>query len=175
MEREDRRGRRERDRLTIGAVRPFEAFYRSEVRGVLAVTMALTKHRWEAEEATQEAFLRAYRDWDTVGRMHSPEGWVRTVALNLARGRWRRMKSEVRALLRLGPPDPGPAPDPESERFWDAVRELPLRQAQVVALTYVDDLDSVAAGRILGISPATVRVHLARARETLAETLGTEE
>ncbi|HAX81746.1 MAG TPA: sigma-70 family RNA polymerase sigma factor, partial [Actinobacteria bacterium] len=49
------------------------------------------------------------------------------------------------------------------------------RQAQVVALTYVDDLDSEAVGAVLGISPATVRVHLARARATLAERLELEQ
>lgn len=175
MDREDRRQRLQGERPTIGAVRSFDSFYQREVRGVLAVTMALTKHRWEAEEATQEAFLRAFRDWDSVGRMASPEGWVRTVALNLARGRWRRMKSEARAVLRLGAPGDRSQPDPESRRFWDAVRDLPARQAQVVALTYVEDLDSARVGQILGISAATVRVHLARARETLAHTLGVDE
>lgn len=175
MDREDRARRRRNERLTIGAVRSFDSFYQHEVRGVLAVTMALTKHRWEAEEATQEAFLRAFREWDTVGRMASPEGWVRVVALNLARGRWRRIKAEARALLRLGSPLHDTPSDPETERFWDAVRDLPPRQAQVVALTYVEDLDSTEVGRVLGISPATVRVHLARARETLAGKLGVEE
>jgi RNA polymerase sigma-70 factor (ECF subfamily) len=167
-------GRRREDRQTVGAVRSFDSFYRSEVQSVLAVTMALTRHRWEAEEATQEAFLRAYRDWERVGAMASPEGWVRTVALNLARGRWRRMRSEARALLRLTPRPEGPPPDPETERFWDAVRALPTRQAQVVALTYVEDLDSEAIGRILGIAASTVRVHLARAREALAAALEVE-
>ena len=167
--------RRGEGRQTVGAVRSFDAFSATELKPVLAVTIALTRHRWEAEEATQEAFLRAYRDWDRVGAMASPEGWVRTVALNLARGRWRRMRAEARALLRLSPPvADGPPADPESERFWAAVRSLPERQAQVVALTYVEDLDSEAVGRILGIAAPTVRVHLARARETLAVALEVE-
>jgi RNA polymerase sigma-70 factor (ECF subfamily) len=68
-----------------------------------------------------------------------------------------------------------PPPDPEADRFWDEVRALPDRQAQVVALTYVEDLDADAIGEILGIAAATVRVHLSRARATLANRLEVEE
>lgn len=142
---------------------------------MLAVTIGLTRRHWEAEDATQEAFLRAYRDWDRVGLMAHPGAWVRRVALNLAVGRWRRARSEARAVLRLTPDDEPPPPDPDTDRFWDEVRALPRRQAQVVALTYVDDLDSEGVADVLGISASTVRVHLARARTALAERLGVEE
>jgi len=138
--------------------------------------MGLTKRPWEAEEVTQEAFFRAYRDWDRVGRMDHPGAWTRRVALNLAVGRWRRLRSEARALARLVPVAAElPPPDPEADRFWDEVRALPDRQAQVVALTYVEDLDADTVGEILGIAASTVRVHLSRARATLARRLEVEE
>lgn len=143
---------------------------------MLAVTMGLTRRRGEAEEVTQEAFYRAYRDWDRVGRMDHPGAWTRRVALNLAVGRWRRFRVEARALLRLTPAIEAPAPDePESARFWEAVRALPDRQAQAIALTYVEDLDAESVGQILGISASTVRVHLSRARATLAKRLEVDE
>jgi RNA polymerase sigma-70 factor (ECF subfamily) len=68
-----------------------------------------------------------------------------------------------------------PPPDPETARFWDEVRSLPDRQAQVVALTYVEDLDADTVGEILGIASSTVRVHLARARATLAKRLEVDQ
>ncbi|MDP2623460.1 MAG: sigma-70 family RNA polymerase sigma factor [Actinomycetota bacterium] len=176
MEREGRREERSDDRQVVGPPGSFDAFYRREVRAVLAVTMGLTRHRWEAEEVTQEAFYRAYRDWDRVGRMDHPGAWTRRVALNLAVGRWRRLKAEARAVMRLAPSrDEPPPPEPEADRFWDEVRALPDRQAQVVALTYVEDLDADAVGDILGIAASTVRVHLSRARATLARRLEVEE
>ena len=142
---------------------------------MLALAIGMTKRSGEAEEVTQEAFFRAYRDWETVGLMEHPGAWVRRVALNLAIGRWRRVQAEARAVLRLAPSDEAPAPDPETERFWDEVRSLPRRQAQVVALTYVDDLDADSNADLLGIAASTVRVHLARARSTLASRLGAEQ
>jgi RNA polymerase sigma-70 factor (ECF subfamily) len=176
MEREGRGDDWSDDRQVVGPPGSFEAFYRAEVRSVLAVTMGLTKHRGEAEEVTQEAFYRAYRDWDRVGLMEHPGAWTRRVALNLAVGRWRRLRSEARAVLRLAPPTETSEPsDPFTDRFWDAVRALPDRQAQVVALAYVEDLDADAIGEILGIAAATVRVHLSRARATLANRLEVEE
>lgn len=141
---------------------------------MLGLTLGLTRHRAEAEDVTQEAFYRALRDWDRVGHLEYRAAWVRRVALNLAVARWRRMRAEARAALRLGTPAAAESPDPVTDRFWSAVRSLPPRQAQVVALTYVDDLDSEAVGAVLGISPATVRVHLARARATLAQLLEPE-
>jgi RNA polymerase sigma-70 factor, ECF subfamily len=176
MEREGRRDHESDDRQVVGPPSSFDDFYRREVRSVLAVTIGLTRRRGEAEEVTQEAFYRAYRDWDRVGRMDHPGAWTRRVALNLAVGRWRRFRSETRALLRLAPSTEVSAPEePESARFWDTVRALPDRQAQAIALTYVEDLDAEAVGQILGISASTVRVHLSRARATLAKRLEVEE
>jgi RNA polymerase sigma-70 factor, ECF subfamily len=175
MRGDDRRRNRDDDLQVVGTPGLFEEFYAKEVKAVLALALGLTRRRWEAEDVTQEAFYRAFRDWDRVGHMNHPGAWVRRVALNLAVGRWRRMRAEARAALRLGIPASSEPPDPVSVRFWGAVRALPPRQAQVVALTYVDDLDSEAVGAVLGISPATVRVHLARARATLAERLELEQ
>ena len=168
MARGDRHTKRSSDRQVVGSPGSFESFYRHEVGGVLALAIGLTKRHSEAEEVTQEAFFRAYRDWAAVGLMEYPGAWVRRVALNLAVGRWRRVQSEARAALRLGSREEEQPSNTERDEFWDAVRSLPRRQAQVVALTYVDDLSVKSIADVLGIARSTVRVHLARARATLA-------
>jgi RNA polymerase sigma-70 factor (ECF subfamily) len=162
------------DAQVVGSPGSFEAFYAKEVRSVFAVTLGLTRNRWEAEEVTQEAFFRAYRDWGAVGLMDGSGAWVRRVALNLAVGRWRRKQLEARALLRLRHQPASTELAPEAIEFWREVRALPPRQAQVVALTYVDDLGAEEVAAVLRISPATVRVHLSRARATLARRLERE-
>ena len=52
------------------------------------------------------------------------------------------------------------------------MRALPARQAQCVALLYLEDRPVTEIGQILGIAPGTVRVHLHEARATLARQLG---
>jgi RNA polymerase sigma-70 factor (ECF subfamily) len=60
---------------------------------------------------------------------------------------------------------------PSHDAFWDHVRRLPRRQAQVVALRYVYDLEVADIARTLGCSEGSVKVHLSRARHTLATRL----
>ena len=174
MRGDGRRRVRSGDRPVIGPPGSFEAFYLKEVKSVLAVSLSLTRNRWEAEDVTQEAFYRAYRDWESLTLMDRPGAWVRRVALNLAVGRWRRMRREAVAVLKARGLGATTLSDPVSARFWSHVRALPKRQAQIVALTYVEDLDAEGVSEILGIAPSTVRVHLARARTALARSMGWE-
>ena len=81
--------------------RHFETFYRSEYSGVVGLGYALCGSRPAAEDAAQEAFLRAHRDWANVGSYDRPDAWVRKVASNLVYSRFRKVKAESRALLRL--------------------------------------------------------------------------
>jgi RNA polymerase sigma factor (sigma-70 family) len=57
--------------------------------------------------------------------------------------------------------------------FWTAVRALPARQAQIVALHYVEELTVVEIANVLGVKEGTVKTSLFRARATLATTLQT--
>lgn len=150
----------------------FEAFYRDEYVAVVAVVHVLSGTRWAAEDLTQEAFLRAYRDWDRVGRMSSPQGWVRRVAINLARSRFRRLRSEASARLRLSAHTPSLDPlPPEDEAFWDEVRKLPRRQAQAISLRYVAELSVTEIAGTLEVAEGTVRALLHQGRTRLERQL----
>jgi RNA polymerase sigma-70 factor, ECF subfamily len=153
----------------------FSAFYRSEYRAVATLTMVLTHSRSAAEDIAQDAFLRAHRDWDRVGRFDNPGGWVRRVAINLALSRFRRMRAETKALLRARPVRSTTTMSIEATEFWSEVRHLPTRQAQVVALHYVEDRSVEDIAAILGITTGSVKTHLHRARDTLAERFGSRE
>ena len=151
----------------------FEHFYLQEYPGVVALAYALSGSRTGAEDIAQEAFLRAYRDWDRVGSYEHQVAWVRRVASNLATSGLRRRMVEARALLRLAgrresAVDPLPG---ENAEFWAAVRVLPSRQAQAVALYYLEDRSIQQTAAVLGCAEGTVKAHLAKARRTLARRL----
>jgi RNA polymerase sigma-70 factor (ECF subfamily) len=68
----------------------------------LVAAVALTSvSRPAAEDAVQEALLRAWERSEKGDEIDSLEGWVTTVALNLARSGLRRIRSERRARARL--------------------------------------------------------------------------
>ena len=63
------------------------------------------------------------------------------------------------------------APDDE---FWKAVRTLPKRQAQAIALHYLEDLPIAEIAEILECAEGTVKVHLHKGRKGLATKLGVD-
>jgi RNA polymerase sigma-70 factor (sigma-E family) len=155
---------------------PFEHFYLEEYPKVVKLAYALSGSRSGAEDIAQEAFLRAYRDWDRVGSYEHQAAWVRRVAANLATSGLRRRLVEARALTRLARRWE-PAVEPlaaDNAEFWAAVRTLPRRQAQAVALYYFQDLSVQQTATVLGCSEGTVKAHLAKARRTLVRQLQPE-
>jgi RNA polymerase sigma-70 factor, ECF subfamily len=152
----------------------FDAFYRAESGGVLAVVAALTGNRAVAEELTQEAFATAHRKWSKISRYDQPGVWVRRVAINRAISSIRTRQAESRALDRMRnlPAQAPTATLHVDDELWRAIRSLPAKQAQAVVLTYVEDLPPARVAEILGCREGTVKSHLNRARRTLAQRLG---
>jgi RNA polymerase sigma factor (sigma-70 family) len=151
----------------------FERIFAEEYPRMVALASAVSGSRDGAEDIAQEAFGRLSIRWNDVARYDRPGAWVRRATLNLAVSRRRRIAAEVRARLRLRPPDPElpPAP-PEHGAVWEAVAALPRRQRAVVALLYLEDRPIEEIAETLEIAPSTARVHLHRARQALRERLG---
>jgi len=157
--------------------RHFESFYRDQYSRVVAVCYALSGSQAAAEDVAQEAFIRAHRDWEMIGSYERPDAWVRRVATNLAFSRFRRLKAESRAVLRLAGNRQEITFDmtESDDELWSKVRALPRRQAQVVALHYVEDRAIADIANVLGIAEGSVKSALHKARTKLAERLSEEE
>jgi RNA polymerase sigma-70 factor (ECF subfamily) len=162
----------------------FDALYRDEWSGLVALGWSLTGSWAAAEELTQDAFADAYRRWDEVGRLDRPGAWVRRALVNRSGSHHRRRGVETRGLARWTARSSVDADTSGSDRtgdqaadqvgdpeFWAAVRALPARQAQCVALHYLEDRPVAEIAEVLGCKPATVKVHLHRGRTALAARL----
>lgn len=152
----------------------FDELCRAEYRSLVALALVFAPNRTQAEELVQETFEAALRRWSTISGYDEPAGWLRRVLVNRCRSRWRRHGRESTANARHHQrPRPGggepSVPDPE---LAAAIQRLPNRQAQVVALHYVQDLTIDAVATALGVSPSTTRTHLQRALGTLRRELG---
>ncbi len=151
----------------------FDRLYERDYHAVVALAFGLSGSRAAAEELAQDAFLALLRSWDKVSGYSDPAAWVRRVVINHSVSGFRRRAAELRALSRLAGRRQLPAelPQPAAE-FWEMVRRLPRRQAQVVALYYFEDRSVDDIAEILGCAAPTVKVHLHRARAALAQSLG---
>jgi RNA polymerase sigma-70 factor (ECF subfamily) len=130
-----------------------------------AVLVYVGGRREVADDVVAEAFARAivYQ-----GEIRRPIGWLYQVAFRLAAAEMRRE----------GWADDEPAPivgPPEVLGVFDALRRLPPKQRVAVVLHHEVDLPVREIAERMGISAATVRVHLHRGRNRLRELLGDEE
>jgi len=161
---------------TRGESLTFDDFYRREYRQVLGLAFVLTGNQWVAEDTAQDAFAAAFRVWRSIVAYDSPGAWVRRVTCNRAASVLRRRVREAKALMRLAGRMQTPIELDEGDAtFWQAVRRLPPRQAQVVALYYMDDYSVREIAEVLDCSEGTVKTHLSRARDAVAGHLQLED
>jgi RNA polymerase sigma-70 factor, ECF subfamily len=160
-----------------GLQETFDTFFARERDPVLGLAFALTGDRALAEDLVQEAFLEAYRRWDRIGGYDQPGAWVRRVVANMSVSTFRRRRGELRMLARLGARRERVVPElsPATLAFWQAVRSLPKRQAQVAALFYLEDRPIADIAPILEMAEGTVKKHLHDARKSLVRTLDLDE
>lgn len=154
----------------------FASFYERELSPVIGLAFVLSGSRSGAEDLAQEAFTKAYMRWQTVGSYDNPGAWVRRVVANASVSQVRRRKAEAKALARISRSRfTVPDMSPDAVATWAAVRNLPKRQAQVIALRYYDRSSIADIGRILGCSENTVKTHLRRAKQALEPHLDERE
>jgi RNA polymerase sigma-70 factor (ECF subfamily) len=126
-----------------------------------------------AEEATAEAFARAYARWPAATEFASPQAWLHRVAINEMRSRWRRARVERRVYARLSVQRvlDAAGPEPRDDALWKAVAELPERARQMVAMRYVLDMSEAEIAEAMDVTRGTVASTLSRARQQLSATL----
>ena len=153
----------------------FKDFYRSHRDVCLRAVLAGVGDRELAEDLVAESFTRAWMSWQKVSRHPAPSAWIVRTALNTRISWWRRRRREIpldgtheMADTATGERDLDPA-------LLSALRRLPQRQREVIALRVVLDLDTAMTANVLGIAEGTVRAHLARAVATLRVHLATDK
>jgi RNA polymerase sigma-70 factor (sigma-E family) len=140
----------------------FAEFFQASWDPCLRAVAASTGDIALAEEQVAEAFARAWASWPKVSRHPAPRAWVVRTALN-ARASWWRRRSRELPLADHDRGAPGTAGTGLNAAQLRALRRLPARQREVIALRVFLDLDVETTARTLGIAPGTVRAHQSRA------------
>ncbi|SCE74305.1 SigE family RNA polymerase sigma factor [Micromonospora mirobrigensis] len=146
----------------------FDEFYRGSRQRLLGFVYVLTGNLAEAQDAVQEAYIRAWQRWSTVREYDDPEAWLRVVASRIAVSRWRSMRSRARAYLRHGVPGDIPEPSTETLEVVAALRRLPEAQRTAIALHYLLGMPVAEVARETEAPVGTVKARLSRGRTALA-------
>lgn len=139
--------------------------------------------RGEAEDATQEAFLRAYLNLRRYDPARSFKTWVLTIASNHCIDRLRRRRMNYLSIdddplpsLTLSTDEPEPEDvaigNERSQKMQDLLNTLPTDYRAAVVLRYWYDYSYLEIADMLETSESAIKSRLFRARQMLAEKLG---
>lgn len=146
----------------------FTDFYAASFRRLVGQLYAMTGDHAEAQDAVQEAFVRAWAHRGRLERHGAPEAWVRAAAWRIAVSRWHRVRLG-RVLLRSQPQAPAiEGPNPDRVALIDALRKLPAEQRRALVLYHLCDRSVAQIAAETGVPAGTVKARLARGRVALA-------
>ncbi len=163
-------------RAAAGDQRALAALIDRHSPRVYALAKRMLTDAEEAEDVTQEVFLRAWRAlprWEPRARLST---WLHRVGLNLCYDRLRRRREQAMSE----PPeqiDPGLRPDQammevqRQARVGAAIDGLPARQKAAITLCAIEGRSNIEAAEIMDISVEALESLLARARRGLRTTL----
>ncbi|MEH1015849.1 sigma-70 family RNA polymerase sigma factor [Micromonospora sp. CPCC 206060] len=148
--------------------------YAASAARLVAQLFAVTGDYAEAQDAVQEAFVRVLARPGRLRQVDNPEAWLRTIALNVARSRYRRRAVFDRLVRsgRLTPADRGvPELSPDHVVLVAALQRLPRATRETVVLHHLADLPVADVAQALGCSVEAVKTRLVRGRRALATDL----
>lgn len=134
----------------------------------------------DAEDLTQEVFVRIFKSLHTFDAARGPLGpWLATVVRNVARRRWQRrtpadgLDPEMAEALLAAPEDPAGSPEAREQvaALAGCIESLPPDLARMVRLRYVEGLTTRGIADATRMAEATVRLRLSEAKELLERCL----
>lgn len=165
-------------RVQTGDRQALERLVRRYVRPVHAVVASFLSEASQIEDAAQDTFVRALGAFDRYDPRRPFAPWLYQIARNVARNRIDAdARRSTEPLPAEGPEATEPAPDLAAERaeirsrVEEQVALLPEQRRIAFRLVDVEGMEAEAAGRLMGISPGTVRAHVHHARRQLRAAL----
>lgn len=175
-------------RAKEGDDRAFEALFSRHQRRIYSIVFGMLRNDADAKDATQEAFVRAYRSLPRLEAEGAFGGWLAQIAVNICRDILKRPKLVARSLdeplgdqdseYKLEIPDWSDSPEQSSINselqsvVHRAIGTLSPDHRAVVSMHHIEGMDVLQIAEILGVSEGTVKSRLSRARAELRRKLG---
>ena len=163
-------------RAAQGDREAFGGLVESQQAGVYNVAYRMLGERRDAEDATQETFLRAFRAIRTLDPQRPPGAWLKKIAVNVCLNRLER-----RGTLTLDDEAAIPASDPgpesqtiereQNRQVRLALLSLPPRFRAAIELRHFQELSYAEMAEALNRPVSDIKSDLFRARKLLAEIL----
>jgi RNA polymerase sigma-70 factor (ECF subfamily) len=172
--------------LTAITAADFDQIVRRYQRKVYRVLFLMLKNPEDADNLTQECFLRAYTSMHSFRGDCSVQTWLLRIAVNLARdharnrraGFWKRLlrideggaiANEQEPVCVKASPERGMLAREELDAVWRAVDKLSMRQKEVFVLRFAEEMELKEIAEVLNLRTGTVKAQLFRAVTSVRE------
>jgi RNA polymerase sigma factor (sigma-70 family) len=152
----------------------FEKLYRQHVGDVYRYTLAVLGNPADAEDVTQTTFMNAYRAFHAGERPRKASAWLRTIAHNVCRQRWRqaaRRPNEVAEFDEMAGSAPEEHDGPSAADITRALQSLPFNQRTALVMRELEGRRQAEIAAELDLSESAVEALLFRARRAMREQL----
>ena len=157
------------------AIPDFDSFFEHNYWPIVRSLTAAFGDAAAAEEAVQDAFVRANVRWRRVSRLDAPSAWVRRVAINRLKDNRRSVSRRLAAETKSASYQPatGTVEQPlVLDRADELLAALAARQRLAMALYYVEDVSVKEIAFSMKISTGAVKAHLSQGRANLEAVAG---
>ena len=164
---------RSSDRTGWDADTALERLYAAHWRRLVRLSVLLVHDPGLAEEIVQDAFVAVHARWSKLRDPDRGLAYLRQAVVNRSRSALRHRAVELRQASREAEPPTAPGADEPTlaaarrDAVLRAMRELPIRQREVLALRYYLDLSEAEIAETLGISRGAVKSHASRGSASL--------
>ena len=168
-------------RTLDGDCRAFEQIVLRYERRVMMLSARLLHGLDEAQDATQEVFLRAFKYLHRLDVRRPIEPWLMRITVNVCRdfqrSIQRRHSTFTESSTQNDAPDESRDPyagfawEQERQRLWKVLNELPAKEKMAVILRDVEGFSTAEVAEILGSSESTVRSQICRGRLRIKEAM----
>jgi RNA polymerase sigma-70 factor (ECF subfamily) len=166
--------------VAADAADEFEAVVRAHSRVVYRIAYSVLRNHHDAEDATQETFIRCLRWWKRLDPLRDRRAWLARTAWRIAldrRPKHREVSLDnvaetVSAMRASGAGVEEMATNQQMETLIGRlINSLPQELREPMLLSTVEELTSPEIAEVLGIPDGSVRTRLMRARQVLKEKL----
>jgi RNA polymerase sigma-70 factor (ECF subfamily) len=149
----------------------FEMIIRTQSRPLFAIAYGILQNREEAEDAVQDALIKA---WKSRWRVRDPEkfpAWLCMIARHRARDVFRKRPAIPLDLEGTAPSIPHPSDDQLDRQLHSALAALPELHRAALSLRYFEEMDYATIENRLGLSNGSLRGILGRALASMRKQL----
>jgi RNA polymerase sigma-70 factor (ECF subfamily) len=171
----------------LGPPADFTTFMHKYQDMVFSTSARLLRNDAQAEDISQEVFIKAHANFAMLSTSPTAGGWLKTVATNLSLNHLQRYRNRWKFFSEFAPAGEDDAPgvefaapdtffegvDSDERRAWveEALSKLPDHQRIPLVLYHFEDMPYDEIARKLGVSLAKVKTDILRARAALAKIL----